>query len=264
MKNLLLIVVLFSWCFQILFSQNNQKANLTIKEKHIDKRYVHPKSKYISISGGWGFTSTVFDAPISYFNKGLYMSNNTYLPNVTYEHGIKNNYFGEIGYSYIGQGIGGFLYSRFYSNHDFQIGMGYRFINKSNYQFFNIHTGLFIGLANEKLENLPHISVYTRFDQIKESEYFFTRNVTAFQPISFGPYIGISKEFRLFKDVRFFIKYMQRFGSIPTMSGTFKLSSNEIDFDNDFATFKVRGGGAFITGGLKILLFKKKLENYDE
>lgn len=264
MKDLLLIVVIFSWCFSILFSQNNQKANLTIKEKRIDKRYVHPKSKYISISGGWGFTSTVFESQIAFFSKGVYMSNNTYLPNIMYEQGVGSNRFIEVGYSYIGQGVGGFMYLGFHNNHDGQIGIGYRVINKNNYQFLNVHAGLFVGFATEQLEYLPMTLKYIRTDHSTNSEYLLTTNITNFHPVSFGPYLGISKEFRLSKDVRFFVKYVQRFGLNATMSGTFELSSDEIDFDNDFATFKVRGGGAFITGGLKILLFKKKLENYDE
>lgn len=269
MKKILLTVVLFCWCFPTLFSQNEEKVNSTKKEKRIEKRFIHPKSKYLSVSAGWGFTSTHIQDPSNFLNEGLIMQNNTYLPNIMYEHGIVNNFFCEIGYSYIGQGIafkrkfdgiGGSSYSEFYSNHDFQLGMGYRVINKSNYHFLNIHAGLFVGFANEKLEDLPMTSAYTRTDHVTNSKYLLTRSITKFHPISFGPYLGVSKELRLSKDVRFFVKYIQRFGLNSIMSGTFELSSDEITFDQDKATFQVRGGGAFITGGLKILLFKNKLE----
>lgn len=273
MKSTLLIVVIFSWSFPTIFSQKGENDASLKKKQRIEKRYIHPKSKYLSISGGWGFTSTHVKGPSGFLNQGLIMQNNTYLPNIMYEHGLKSYFFAEIGYSYIGQGIsnkrmvdgvGGGSYSKFYSNHDVQLGIGYRVINKNNYHFLNAHAGLFVGFANEQLENLPMTSNHTRIDHTTNSEYLLTRSITNFHPVSFGPYLGVSKELRLSKDVRFFVKYVQRFGLNATMSGTFELSSDEIDFDNDISSFKVRGGGAFITGGLKILLFKKKLEDYED
>lgn len=195
------------------------------------------------------------------------MQNNTYVPTFSYEHGIGNNLFAEIGYSRIGQGI---FYERkvdqqsfsgyysLFSSHNIQLGVGYRVINKKNFNFFNLHGGIFVGIANQKIDNLPREYNRVNLDFITNYEYTITSVVSDFQPLAFGAYLGISKEIRLSKDVRMFIKCVQQFGVIPLLSGTFGLSSSQIDFVDEPATYKVRSGGTLITGGLKIQLFRKK------
>ena len=250
-----------------VYSQAIDSAKKIIKNNKVEQRFIHPKSKYISISAGFGFTSTHVEDPNNFLNNGLIMQNNTYFPSVMYEHGIENNFFVELGYSYIGQGIsyrrkidevGSFSYSGFYSNHDFQLGAGFRVINSKNYHFLNLHAGMFIGLANDRLVELPVDYTYNKTDPITDLNYTLTTSITHFSPITFGPYIGASKEIRLSEDLRFFVKYTHRIGLNSIMSGTFVLNSDDMNFNHD-ATFNVRGGGAFISAGLKVLLFKNKL-----
>lgn len=272
MKKRLFNIILLGCCFTSLYAQiDNNKSQ--IKQERVEKRFIHPESKYLSISAGWGFTSTHIKDPNNFLNQGMIMQNNTFIPNLIYEHGFKNYFFVEFGYYYIGQGIsvermadgvGQSFYSGIYGSHDFHGGIGYRVIIRNNYHLFNLHAGAFIGLASKRLVDLPITTIYNRIDPITNLSYTNTTNITGFHPLSYGPYLGISKEIRLSQDVRFFVKYFQRFGMNTIMTGTFQLNSDEIDFDNNLATFKVRGGGAFITGGLKILLFKNKLDKYDE
>ncbi len=234
------------------------------------KRQIHPKSKYFAVSAGIGFTVTNVQDPNGFLSEGPVMENNTYLPSFMYEHGLTRNFFAEIGYAYIGMGVthkrvvakvSSSSYSGHFSNHDVQIGAGYRLINQSSYHFFNIHAGLFVGIPNEVLQDLPISFTSLANDPATGKDYSITLSILDFRPFSFGPYLGISKELRITSDLRFFIKYVQRFGIISTMSGTFELQSDEIAFDSDMARFQVRGSGAFITGGLKILLNRKALQH---
>lgn len=272
MKNLLhtlFIVLVFSFA---LFSQNSNDIKETKKEKRIEKRFIHPQSKYISVSGGIGFTSTHIKDPNNFLMEGLLMTNNTYFLNVMYEHGIRNNFFAEVGYNYIGQGMSmgrdmgddntWTTYDKLYHNHDFQFGAGYRVINSNNFNFINLHAGLFIGFSNTKKSELPiqvgDSPTYTIYESHTNYNYQIVRRIDSYSRVSFGPYVGVSKDIRLSHNVRIFVKYVHRFGLNANLKGTMVLTSDEMTFD-DVATFKVRGGGAFISAGLKIFLFNRNL-----
>lgn len=266
MKNTLALILLLSCSHTLLFSQSTDKKSL-----RIEKRYIHPKSKYLSFSAGWGFTSILVNDPNNFLTEGLKLRNNTYLPNIMYEHGIANNFFAEVGYSYTRQGVffarevngsGGSSYFGLYHSHDAILGGGYRLIAKNNIHVLNFHAGFCMGFADEteRFADLPLSFGNTQKDIITNAKYEVKVKVNHFSSISIGPYLGISKEFRLSKDIRFFAKYIQRFGLNTTMSGEMVLTSDEIDFVDEPATFKVRDGGAFVTFGLKILLFQNKLK----
>jgi len=266
-KKIFLIALLFGVFILSVFSQPIDNFELTNKSKKSLKRYIHPKSKYITISGGFGFTATHIDDPNYFLNQGIIMFNTTYVPTLTYEHGVKDNFFVETAYSYIGQGIsrkrivnevGNGSYEGLYSNHDFQLGLGYRVINANNFNFFNVHGGLFLGFANSKLTGLPIRYGFLENDAVTQHDYYIRINILHFSPISVGPYLGISKEIRLSEEIRFFAKYVYRFGLNSTMKGTMEFESQDLVFNHD-ATFNVKGGGAFISGGFKVLLFKNKL-----
>jgi len=263
MKKILLLLLIISCTIPKAFTQSD-----TILSKK-ERRFIHEKSKYISFSNGFGFTSIRVKDPNNFLNQGLQMQNTTFVPNIMYEHGIANSFFAELGYSSIWQGvfysriindIGFSSYSRLYRNHNIQFGGGYRIINKNNFHFFNLHGGVFIGFSNKKITNLPINYGSENVDPVSNYPFTITTKINNFSPISFGTYLGISKELRLSKDVRFFVKYIQQFGFKNTMSGTFELASDQINFVNEPVTFKISGGGAFVTGGLKILLFKKQLK----
>lgn len=234
------------------------------------KRFVHPKSKYLTFSAGFGFTSTVTKDPNNFLLQGILMRNNTFVPEIRYEQGIKNGIFAEIGLAQIGQGILQKVrlgddelsfYRGFYKSYYLDFGAGYRLKNANNFHFANFHGGFFLSVTNANRSNIPDEYGVLVTDNNFNST-LVTTNILKFQPIGFGSYVGVSKDFRLSKDIRFFIKYIQRFGFVNNLSGTFDLSSQSTNFDAGAASFKVTGGGAFITGGLKILLFKKKL-SYD-
>ncbi|MGM0477812.1 MAG: hypothetical protein ACQERC_01220 [Bacteroidota bacterium] len=258
-----------------LFSQSADSIKSAKKNERIQKRYIHPKSKYISVSAGFAFTSTYTKDPNNFLKTGPVMMNNHYFPNIKYEHGVGNNFFIETGYEFgrIGINMGREMkedeywdeYSRMvhdHNNHIFLFGGGYRVIGKNNFHFLNIHAGIFLGFSNKNQSDMKNFMNGSATYDIEEYptglDYQIERTIKTYSRFSFGPYIGLSHEFRLSSDVRFIIKYVQRFGLNPNFSGTYSFSDN-LNFEQS-ATFQVRGGGAFISGGLKILLFKGKLD----
>lgn len=279
MKNLLVILHLTMFFSFSVFSQTYDKIELTKKEERKIKRYIHPQSKYISVSAGFGFTSTHIKDPNNFLSEGLIMQNNTYFPNVMYEHGIRDGFFAEAGYSYIGQGISlkrdysensswGY-YRKHYSNHDIQLGIGYRLANSNNFNFFNLHAGMFFGVSNMKSNDVKNfkegtatISVSENVENTANLNYQLVETTNSFSRLSVGPYLGLSKDIRLSSKVRIFVKYVHRFGLNANIDNSIKIVSDNMTFD-DKVSVKVRGGGAFISGGLKISVFSNKLPSYE-
>jgi hypothetical protein len=261
MKNSIILLVFLTGFSSSHFGQPTEKKIIKI-----EKRYIHPKSKYLAFSAGWGFTSILTKDPNDFLTEGLQFRHNTRLPNIMYEHGIKHNIFAETGYSRTRQGVffssvAGSAYSGLYFANDIHLGVGYRLIAKNNnLNFINFHSGIFLGFANIKESSLQSTFGRNETDPITNEQYSVSATITNFNSVAIGPYVGISKEFRMSKEVRFFAKYIQRFGVSSIMSGTFTLSSDEIDFVEEPATFKVTGGGAFVTFGLKIGLLNKMLK----
>lgn len=247
----------------------NTNSSISVKEK---KRFIHPKARYLTFSGGFGFTSTWINDPNRFLQKGLNTDNNTYIPQVSYEHGLKKDVFAEIGLAFIGHGLtykrmidgnGSSTYLGFYNHLDLQSGLGYRFFLMNNLIHFNLHGGMFLGFALPNDISFPIDYLYQKKDPITEINYNIRIQSDFNRRLAFGSYLGVSKEFRLSHDVRFFVKYVYRIGWRPILRGTFTLSSDEFDFKDDAAFFSVSGGGSFITSGLKIQIMKKKLKKYE-
>jgi hypothetical protein len=64
--------------------------------------------------------------------------------------------------------------------------------------------------------------------------------------------MGVSKELRLSSSLRIALRYAHRRGFDSILAGTYAFS-DELGFSQD-ATYKVTVGGAFLSGGLKLLL----------
>ncbi|MFK8045110.1 MAG: hypothetical protein AB8B72_06430 [Crocinitomicaceae bacterium] len=266
MKKTLLILLIFN-CFFLSSYAQSEKLLLEKKEKRIQKRFIDPKSRFVALSAGWGLTATIVSDPNNFLTEGVSMMNNTSFPSIMYEHGIKNNFFGEVGYSYTGHGItvkrlvdgiGSSFYVGIYQSHDFHLGVGYRLIGKNNFHFLNVHAGFFTGRLSNQTPNIPdNIGIGMRDQGI---EYQVNIVINRFNEHAFGPYLGLSKEIRIINRIRLFGKYTQRFGINRTIAGDLVLSSDQIDFLNEPANFKVRGGGAFLTLGIKFLIFTDDVE----
>ncbi|MCC5924798.1 MAG: hypothetical protein JJT77_13525 [Crocinitomicaceae bacterium] len=263
MKKIIPIIVIVLYSFDCL-SQSNEKET-----QKVDKRYVHPKSKFISVSAGIAFTSTHTMDPNNFIKSGFVMMNNHYFPNINYEHGLGNNLFFETGYEFgrIGINLGRQMteedswdeYTRFVIDHNkhlLHVGMGYRLIGKNNFHFLNFHAGVFSGFSNNKNSELDAMLESPATFTIEEAptglDYQIERIINDYSRFLIGSYIGVSHELRLSKEVRLVFRYNHRFGFNSLLSGTYVFSEN-LNFSEN-ATFNVRGGGAFISAGLKILL----------
>lgn len=268
MKIFISIIVIVLYSFNCL-------AQTKDKQK-INKRYIHPKSKFISVSAGIAFTSTHTIDPNNFIKSGFVMMNNHYFPNINYEHGIGNNLFFETGYEFgrIGINLGRQKtkddswdkYTRVtpdHNKHQLQFGMGYRLIGKNNFHFLNFHAGVFSGFSNNKNSELnamlESVATYTIEETTTGLNYQIERTINTYSRFLIGSYIGVSHELRLSKEVRLVFRYNHRFGFNSLLSGTYVFSEN-LSFSED-ATFNVRGGGAFISAGLKILIPDKYNKN---
>ena len=263
----------YLFSFFLLFSFISNAQNIVSKkEKRIQDRFIHPKSKYVAFAGGFGFTSTFTKDPNSFLQTGPNMRNNHYFPHLSYEHGIGQQIFLESGYEFgkIAISMGRTFAdeqtwsstTRIFNNHNlntFQLGAGYRIIGKNNIHFLNVHGGLFFGVSNKKPSELQFLfsgtANFTITEEVPFSQYEIYRSIQSYSRFTFGPYLGISKEFRLSQQIRLFVKYTQRFGLKSIFEGTYSSFSDNLNLPND-AKFKVTGGGGFLSFGLKVLLFK--------
>lgn len=265
----------------IAIAQSNNLENDKI-QKRIQKRYISPQAKYISISGGWIFNNTHTKDP-NHFFEPLTSVNNGIFPNITYEHGIKNNFFAEISYDFTKQNVSfkhkiddkrnwsySFNFASFdneYFNsqksHNLNIGGGYRIIGKNNFHFLNIHAGLFVGISNRSNRFMEdylgnEFNLYrTDYNNNQNKDYQIITKIDNYSQFSFGSYLGLSTEFRLSDRIRFIIKYVHRFGFVPIFKGSLQVVENDKYFDHK-SNFKYFGGGSMISGGLKILLSKEQ------
>lgn len=257
-----------------VFSQTKEEIKMQKKERRIQNRFIHPKSQYITVGAGFAFTSTPTIDPNKFLMRGLLMYNSGFYPIVTYERGIKNNFFAEVGYDFnrigitLGRNFGEEsswvstrMVDKTHFSHNLNFGGGYRVIGKNNFHFLNIHGGFYMGIASKSRKTVGDYVgtvTFTVWESEPELDYEIYRTITDYSQFSFGAYLGASVEFRVLKDVRIFVKYTQKFGIAPNFKGTYDFSSN-LGL-NETAKFSVGGGGGFLTAGLKIQLFRKRLK----
>lgn len=258
-------LILCAFLFPLsLYGQDS--AQIIKDELKKEKRFVHPHSKFITVSGGLGFTSTLIKSNSDFVSNGMLLMNNTYLPSIMYEHGLKNGFFMEFGYDYVGNGVSyrtiirdskNMSYTSITHMHNLVIGGLYRIKLKNNFNLLNIHSGLVLGVSNKTKLQTPFSNKSLYFDSSDNYYNSVTQNIEYFNPFSIGIYFGISKDIRLSEEVFIFIRCTGRTGFNTQFSGTFVTDTDK----NEVSTFKVRGDNLLVTLGLKILLNKKYLEN---
>lgn len=235
----------------------------------INKRYIHPRSKFLGIKVGFGFTSTIMNDNNNYLNNGYVSGNNTYVYGLAYSHGLKRNISLELAFNSMKMGFIispnhdklATYYREMYRSTDFQVGGIYRLTTQKQLNIINFHGGLTLGFLRQPRNS---ISSYQNGDLIgtytfNQEQQIITRiYLNDFNKFNLGFYIGLSKEIRLSKDVRFFASYQQRFGFNRLIDGLVSFEEN-----NDILPIEgrilVKGGGAFVTFGFRILLFGKYL-----
>lgn len=256
---------MFSVFFSIpVLAQQTDTTSINKNTKY-DKRYIHPKTCYLSVSGGSSYINTFVSDQNDFLQNGNSQIRNSRAFAVFYEHGILKNFFAELGYSTFESGITikrvqSFTeYNGLTRMHQFQLGLGYRIITKQQRHLASVHGGFFSGFQNQ-IRNDEFILAYSNFDPVTSSMFNYRYVNKSTERFTFGTYFGLSKDIRLSKDVRFFVRYIQQLGFVNLFEGNIQFKSPTLPFEYD-ANYRVRNSGGILLFGLKIQLFKKRLLN---
>ncbi len=243
-------------------------STMSLSQKKMLKRFIHPKTRYFVASAGSAHLSTVIDDRTNTFKNGNNQIGSSSVFSVAYEHGIKNNYFLEFAYLNFETGIklisAGFESGNYWGNyagltrfHQLNLGSGYRIIDHKNRHWASIHAGLLFGFQNSIEEDQFENGTYTHTDDVSGNITRFLFSNTTTNQLSLGSYIGVSKDIRLSEDVRLFVKYMQQLGFRSVFSGEVFSSFNGSPIVSDTA-YKTRNSGGMLLAGLRIQMFKKR------
>jgi hypothetical protein len=209
---------------------NDFKAAKTEYKKN--KRFIHPKSIFVSLTTGIGAMKSYAEDPNGFIRDSYGQSISTRL---MVEKGLKNNFFLEAGYQFI-EYYGSLKFkdlsmttsSNDFFTHQLNMGAGYRVIGKKkNYHYFNIHSGLSIGFIPEKKGATATGGGSMSFGTITDYyELSYSYETEILSSVLIAPYIGLSKDFCLSE--RLFITLMYRY-----QYGLNKLSQRSITYQNN-------------------------------
>lgn len=186
------------------------------KSRKKEKRYIDPKSTYLSLGIGWASAQNTVKTKNTPFKNGGFASMQ---PRIALEKGIQNGFFWEAEYNFFefwnvisSKNEIGTMGSNAFFGHFIQGGFGYRIQNKQTlFQFFNVHAGLGLGthfapdsyLSNQTVTISDTNNIVKA--QITDSSYI----VGKLMPIG---YLGISKDIRLTEKLTLSLQFKQQLG----------------------------------------------------
>lgn len=194
-------------------SLSNREARQLHKK---EKRYIDPKSTFVSIGVGVANAQNTVKTNNSRFQNSGFGS---FQSRIAFEKGIKNSFFWEAEYNNFEfwhvtelKDVVGKVGSNAFYGHFLQAGFGYRVQSKkTNLQFFNLHAGIGLG-ARFTPNNYSSSSSSINFDGnsnvthvISDTSYLVGR----FMPIA---YIGISKDIRITEKLALTLQFKQQLG----------------------------------------------------
>ncbi len=240
----------------------NRKSARKATKKEL--RYIDPKSSFLSVSSGFGIgLTTVKDDPNGVLVKGGYPG---FLARITYEKGIKNNLYWEIGvHSQQFWDVSKFSFDRYGSSGSmafraYQISYGamYRWILKNNYNVINFHAGLTAGVHFQRNSfNGAYGSGGGTFSgNYDGNQINFTYNqVGKVKSNLLGSvYVGLSKDFRIVNKFYLTLNYRHQFGFINAIESTYSYSGNTVPTTTNAKT-KINGTSNDFQIGFKLKLF---------
>lgn len=226
-------------------------------------RFIDPKSSFLNISGGVGFGSTkVHSDPNGNLANGAYSS---FLPRISFEKGIKNNFYWEIGvHSQLFWDVTKFNFDKFSSSGSgvfyavqFSGGGLYRWILKNNYNVLNIHSGFTIGFHGEKnsedgIHSFGSGTISGIYNDIPIS-YSFAQVSSVQSNVLSSCYVGLSKDFRIVNNFYLTLNYRRQFGFYKVYESTYNYSGSNIPTTTGAKT-KLTGSSNDFQFGFKIKL----------
>ena len=245
---------------QTLNQVDSKTAKKLLKKEN---RYIDPKSSFLNISGGMGFGGTkVHSDPNRSLENYAYP---TFLPRISFEKGIKNNIYWELGvHSQLFWDVTKFSVSKYSSSgssafYAVQLSGGglYRWILKNNYNVINIHAGLTLGVhgaqndengihswgsggMNGTINGNPVSYDYSSVSSVKSN-------------VLTSLYLGLSKDFRIVNNFYFTLNYRQQFGLYKVYESTYNYSGLSVPTTTGAKT-KITGSSKDFQFGFKIKL----------
>ena len=245
---------------QTLNHVDPKKAKKLLRKEN---RFIDPKSSFLNISGGTGFGGTkVHTDPNGSLENYAYP---TFLPRISFEKGIKNNIYWEIGmHSQLFYDVTKFTIARYSSSgsgvfYAVQLSGGglYRWVLKNNYNVINIHTGLSIGFhgarndkngihswgsggMNGTINGNPVVYDYSSVSSVKSN-------------VLTSLYLGLSKDFKIVNNFYFTLNYRQQVGLYKVYESTYNYSGLSVPTTIGAKT-KITGSSKDFQFGFKIKL----------
>ena len=246
-----------------LQKQNQVDSKAAKKLLRKENRFIDTKSSFLNISGGMGFGGTkVHSDPNRSLENYAYP---TFLPRISFEKGIKNNIYWELGvHSQLFYDVTKFAVAKYSSSgsgvfYAVQLSGGglYRWILKNNYNVINIHAGLTLGVhgaqndengihswgsggMNGTINGNPVSYDYSSVSSVKSN-------------VLTSLYLGLSKDFRIVNNFYFTLNYRQQFGLYKVYESTYNYSGLSVPTTTGAKT-KITGSSKDFQFGFKIKL----------
>jgi len=228
-----------------------------------ENQYIDPKSSFLAISGGMGVGGTKIESdPNGYLQKYGYPS---FLPRISFEKGIKNNIYWELGvHSQLFWDVTKFSVSKYSSSgsgvfYAVQLSGGgvYRWILKNNYNILNIHSGLTLGFHGSSNDENGIYSWGSGGMNGSINGNTVSYNYTSVSSIKSNVltslYLGLSKDFRIVNNFYFTLNYRQQFGLYKVYESTYNYSGSSVPTTTGSKT-KITGSSKDFQIGFKIKL----------
>ncbi|MEX1190379.1 MAG: hypothetical protein WEA99_00305 [Brumimicrobium sp.] len=216
-----------------------------------DKRFIHPKSLFVSVQAGFGFVKSFAEDPNDLFQDEFGVAPSG---RIMVEKGYKNNFFFETGYQLFEYNSSFSIDSpnntsstkNEYFTHQFNFGAGYRVIGKGkNYHYFNLHAGLSIGFIPLRKGE----TTWSLYDQTpaaigtisNSNNMTYTTETEILSSLLIAPYVGISKDFRITESM--FITLLYRY-----QHGLNNISKRKITYQNDGEYSNPQTANTFMDG----------------
>jgi len=243
--------------------ENNLSVSRKVAKKINKKqsRYIDPKSIFLNFSGGLGIGGTkVSSDPNGILENGGYAS---FLPRISVEKGIKNNFYGEIGlHSQLFWDVSKFSYNKYGSSgsgafYAVQASFGgvYRWILRNNYNVINIHSGISLGFQPEKNGSNGLVSWGSGSENGTFNgdtiNFNYSQESTIKSNLLASVYLGFSKDFRIVNNFYFTLNYRQQFGLFKVYESIYDYEGTNIPATVGAKT-KITGSSKDFQLGFKI------------
>jgi len=198
-----------------------------------NKRYIHPKSLFVSVLGGIGYAKNYADDPNNMIQDDL---GEALSGRIMVEKGFKKNFFFEAGYqlfeytsAFTLRNHSASFSSNDYFTHQFNLGAGYRVIgSRKNYHYFNLHAGLsvgFIPLRKGQTAAVVEEGGLSIGTNLSSYTFMYSTETEILSSFIIAPYVGISKDFRITESM--FITLLYRY-----QHGLSNISKREITYQD--------------------------------